>query len=373
MKNQDPDKLNDDALELKLLDIWRRTLKNNKLTIDDDFFECGGDSLLATQVLLEIEQIVEKTLPTSIIFETGTVRQLLEKITTDKYEPRKYFFVGSENGQIIHFFHGDFAQGGFFIKFFSAMLGNQYLIHAIGPHLPYEENLPESIEEMAKDRLSTVLAEQPDGEYILLGRCNGALVAFEAARQLLAMGKKVKSVVMIDPPIISITLFAQFIFKIADVLMRITGLDGQKRRKHLIWILSILTFWDSQTKDFHQRVILFLKKPWLQKQTAIKNWINFVKSQHLVFENLENVLNYYGNAFIKYKPLPLDVPLLYVSLEYDGNAWRRITKDAIYMNIYRGKHVSWNEDYSEDITNKIREFINYGYEPRGNPDCYREC
>lgn len=360
MKNQEPDKLNDDVLELKLLDIWRRALKNDQLTIDDDFFECGGDSLLATKVLLEIEQLTDKLMPVSIIFETGTVRHLQKKIKTiEAFRPRKFFFMGPENGEIIHFFHGDFTQeGGFFIKIFSEMLGNKYLIHAIAPHLPHEENLPETIEEMAKDRLPKVLAEQPDGEYILLGRCNGALVAFEAARQLLAMGKKVKSVVMIDPPIISITLFAQFTFKIANTLMSLTGLDGQKRRKHLIWVLSILTFWDSQTKDFHQRVTLFLKKPWLQKQTAIKAWFNFVKNQHLVFEDLENMLNYYGNAFIKYKPLPLDVPLLYVSLEYSGNAWRRVTKDTIYMNIYRGKHVSWNEDYSEDITNKIRDFIN---------------
>lgn len=358
MKHQEPDKLSNDELELKLLDIWQHALKNDQLTIDDDFFECGGDSLLATQVLLEVEQLIEKTLPTSIIFETGTVRQLLEKITTDKYEPRKYFFAGPGNGEIIHFFHGDFIQGGFFIKTLSEMMGNQYLIHAIAPHLPHEENLPESIEEMAKDRLPKVLAEQPDGEYILLGRCNGAVVAFETARQLLAMGKKVKSVVMIDPPIISMTLFAQFIFKIANTLMSLTGLDNQKRRKHLIWILSILTFWDSQTKDFRQRIILFLKTPWLQKHTAIKDWFIFVKNQHLVFEDLETMLNYYGYAFIKHRPLPLDVPLLYVALEYSGHAWRRVTKNIVYINICRGHHTSWNEDYSQDIADKIRSFIN---------------
>ncbi len=358
MKHQEPDKLSDEGLELKLLEIWQHALKNDQLTIDDDFFECGGDSLLATQVLLEVEQIIEKTLPTSIIFETGTVRQLLEKITTDRYEPRKYFFVGPGNGEIIHFFHGDFIQGGFFIKTLSEMMGNQYLIHAIAPHLPHEENLPESIEEMEKDRLPKVLAEQPDGEYILMGRCNGAVVAFETARQLLARGKKVKSVVMIDPPIISMTLFAQFIFKSANVLMSLAGLDNQKRRKHLIWILSILTFWDSQTKDFRQRIILFLKTPWLQKQTAIKDWFNFAKNQHLVFEDLESKLNYYGHAFIKYRPLPLDVPLLYVALEYSGHAWRRVTKNIVYINICRGHHTSWNEDYSQDITDKIRSFIN---------------
>ena len=358
MNSPEQEKLSDVDLEKEFLDIWRRALKNDNLTIDDDFFELGGDSLLATQVLLEIEQLTQKSLPTSIIFETGTVRMLLKKITTTgEFKQRNFFFMGSENGKIIHFFHGDFAEGGFFIKIFSEMLGNDYLIHAISPHLPDEDNLPDLIEEMAKERLPKILEEQPDDPYILLGRCNGALVGFEAARQLIAMGKKVKAVVMIDPPIVSVKVYAQFIFRTANFFMSLIGLNEQKRRKHLIWILSNLTFWDSQTKDLRRRALLFLKKTSLQKQISMKRWFDFVENQSLILKETENILNYYGNAFLKYKPLPLNVPLLYISLEYSGKAWRRITKNTVYMNIYRGNHTSWKEEYSQDIVDRIRNFI----------------
>ena len=359
MNIEDSGNVSNVALGKELLDIWRRALKNDNLTIDDDFFELGGDSLLATQVLLEIEQLTGKSMPVAIIFETGTVRMLLDKIAeSDEFKPRKFFFMGSENGKLIHFFHGDFAEGGFFIKIFSEMLGNEYLIHAISPHLPDEENLPESIEGMAKERLPKILEEQPDGPYIILGRCNGALVGFEAARQLIAMGKKIKAVVMIDPPIISIKISAQFIFRIANFLMSSVGINEKNRRKHLIWILSNLTFWDSQTKDLRRRVLLFLKKTSLQKQISMKRWFDFAENQSLIFKETENILNYYGNAFLKYKPLPLNVPLLYISLEYSGKAWRRMTKNTVYMNIYRGNHTSWKEEYSQDIVDRIRNFIN---------------
>jgi len=49
--------------------------------------------------------------------------------------------------------------------------------------------------------------------------------------------------------------------------------------------------------------------------------------------------------------------VLYIALEYCGRAWRRIAKNMVYINIYRGHHTSWKENYSQDLVNKIREFI----------------
>ena len=46
------------------------------------------------------------------------------------------------------------------------------------------QSLPASIEEMAAERLPLILEAQPEGPYLIGGHCNGALVAFEAARKL---------------------------------------------------------------------------------------------------------------------------------------------------------------------------------------------
>lgn len=73
-------------LEREVLTIWQRALNNDKLSVDDDFFEFGGDSLLATDVLLEIEELTGKLLSPTIIFETGTVRELVKIILTQDHE-----------------------------------------------------------------------------------------------------------------------------------------------------------------------------------------------------------------------------------------------------------------------------------------------
>jgi thioesterase domain-containing protein len=51
---------------------------------------------------------------------------------------------------------------------------------------------------MAADRLRAVRAVQPRGPYLVGGHCNGALVAFEMARQLAAAGESVPAVVLIE-------------------------------------------------------------------------------------------------------------------------------------------------------------------------------
>jgi thioesterase domain-containing protein/acyl carrier protein len=360
---EQPANLSDIALEKELLGMWRRALKNDNLTIDDDFFECGGDSLLAIELLLEIEILAGKILSDSIIFETGTVRQLSKRvIETDKVNPQVFVLIGSANGKIIHYFHGDFDYGGFGIKTFSKMIGPDYLIHSIAPHLLHEGKLPDSIEDMAKERLSKILEKQPNGPYILFGSCNGALVAFEVARELILMGKEVKAVVMIDPVIMSVKRFAHFIFMTADFLMRLAGLHKNERRRHLIWIWSKLVLLDARTKDMWRRVLFFLKKTWPQKRTSLKKLLESIdrllNTQTPGHESREReIIEHYSNALFNYKPSPLTAPVLYMASQYSGHAWQRITREMVYLNRYRGNHSPWVKEDSQEIVNKIREFI----------------
>jgi thioesterase domain-containing protein/acyl carrier protein len=355
------------SLEKELLGIWRSALKKEDLTVDDDFFECGGDSLLATQVLLEIEQLTGKSLSPAVIFETGTVRQLLKVIETDKFKPQVSFLSGPANGKIIHFFHAQLIIGGkLVVNTFSKLLGSDYLIHAIAPHLPHEGNMPGTIEEMAKERLQDILEKQPDGPYILIGQCNGAQVAFEAARQLILMGKKVKAVIMIDPVIMSARRSTQFILSTTDFLMRFIGFHKRKRHKSLIKVWKKLVSADSRSKDMWRRIFFFFQKTWYQKLISLRyylkyNFNNLIKKKdkhkHTTKEQ-EVIMNHYNNVLFNYKPLPLNLSLLYIALAYRGKAWRRITKNTNYINIYRGHHTSWEKDYSQDLADKIRQFIN---------------
>jgi acyl-CoA synthetase (AMP-forming)/AMP-acid ligase II/acyl carrier protein len=71
------------GLEASLLALFRRVLKTEQVSPDDDFFEKGGDSLLAMDVSLELQKLVGRELPESILFEAPTIRDLSKRLTEE--------------------------------------------------------------------------------------------------------------------------------------------------------------------------------------------------------------------------------------------------------------------------------------------------
>lgn len=61
-------------IEAFILDLWRKVLNRPELTVEDDFFDSGGDSLLATDMLLQLNHLAPEAVPIEALLETGTVR-----------------------------------------------------------------------------------------------------------------------------------------------------------------------------------------------------------------------------------------------------------------------------------------------------------
>jgi oxalate---CoA ligase len=68
--------LSEERLHADLLQLWRRILKTEHISLDDDFFEKGGDSLLAIDVTLQLQRLIGRPLSESILFQNPTVRGL---------------------------------------------------------------------------------------------------------------------------------------------------------------------------------------------------------------------------------------------------------------------------------------------------------
>ena len=71
-------------LEEMLADIYARTLKLERIGVYDNFFEFGGHSLMAAQVIYRLQESLELEIPISQLFEQPTVAGLAEYITTAK-------------------------------------------------------------------------------------------------------------------------------------------------------------------------------------------------------------------------------------------------------------------------------------------------
>ena len=193
-------------LEERLAEIWAQVLEIERVGIYDDFFQLGGDSILAAQLLARVRAAMQVELPVLSLFEEAfTVARMAEHIhiagTRDgapqwsslvPIQPEgtkpPLFLVHGGKGQVL--FYRDLAR----------YLGPEQPVYGLqtqGLHdgLPFHER----IEDMAAHYLGEIRTVQPEGPYLLGGRCFGCFVALEMAQQLRAQGQDVALLALMDP------------------------------------------------------------------------------------------------------------------------------------------------------------------------------
>jgi thioesterase domain-containing protein/acyl carrier protein len=182
-------------LQTQILEIWQRLLGRTDIGIDEDFFEAGGDSLLAVQMVCEVEAIIRERIPSSALRSVYTVRELAAAVEHGlPRAPELVTRAKDGSGKSFLFCHGDFATRGFYALKLAEMLTCNQPVHLIHPH----PDPKHPIEEAARARLPDVLAAQPIGAFRLGGYCNGGLLAWEIAYQLECIGREVEAVVLVD-------------------------------------------------------------------------------------------------------------------------------------------------------------------------------
>jgi hypothetical protein len=81
----------ENALQTALLNIWRKVLGRPRIGLNDNFFEAGGTSLRAVQVIATIKRELKQSLSIVSLFECPTVALLAAKLdwrtrTKDKHD-----------------------------------------------------------------------------------------------------------------------------------------------------------------------------------------------------------------------------------------------------------------------------------------------
>lgn len=186
--------------EQLIADIWAHILSMKELNASDDFFELGGHSLLAVKVMVEIEKRTGERLPLATLFNNSTIEKLALQLTADKEEqgdtivPIKVFGTKPP----LYLVHGSGLNLLIFKPISEHFDKDQplYGIQAIG--LGKKVDVPATLEEVAAYHIKELLEVNPDGPYNLAGYSYGGFIAFEMAKQLLAAGKTVNLLGMID-------------------------------------------------------------------------------------------------------------------------------------------------------------------------------
>ena len=67
-------------LEAQVLEIWKTALQLNDISVDDNFFDLGGHSILAVKVHRQLNESLEQSLAITDLFRFPTVRTLVEHL-----------------------------------------------------------------------------------------------------------------------------------------------------------------------------------------------------------------------------------------------------------------------------------------------------
>ncbi|MCC3566017.1 MULTISPECIES: beta-ketoacyl synthase N-terminal-like domain-containing protein [unclassified Microcoleus] len=202
-----------DEMEQTIATIWQEFLGIEQVGIDDDFFELGGDSLLAVQLITKLNEKLQKNLSPHSLLQSSTIAALAELIKDDSE------LSASDNRQsqsaseslLVEIRRGSLKQPLFLVH---PVGGHVYIYRDLARYLGSERPIvgiqaPASVDEtdasitveaMATRYIEALQIRQPEGPYFLGGSSFGGTVAFEMAQQLNAIGQKVELLTLIDTP-----------------------------------------------------------------------------------------------------------------------------------------------------------------------------
>jgi len=333
-----PDAAAADSLSTEILKIWERLLKCSPISLDDDFFEKGGDSLLSVELLAELDRLMGQTIPSSILFEASTVRQLTRKLSQAQSlssGPVARIAATGSNPPLIYF-HGDPA-GGSYVKKLAGLLGPNQPLVVIAPHGLGNEPIPASLEAMAAGRLPSILEAQPEGPYRLGGYCIGGLVAFEVARLLIHAGKQVELVVMIDSPTANARPWVKAFFSTLASLRAAGGSRAEAAIARAWYNITRIEKFSHfpPGKQWARAKLKVLSS--LRRSNKVQRVDGYSAARHsggagctpdaFVKVPFSNFFWKYSVAMSKYFPQPLGVPVLYFAADYTAKPWRRLSPE----------------------------------------------
>ncbi|MGW1008422.1 amino acid adenylation domain-containing protein [Streptomyces termitum] len=190
--------------ETRLAAIWAGALgyeEESAVSVEDDFFESGGNSLIAVTLIGRVNREFDASLPLQILFDAPTVARLAHRLDRAAPAPASRLVRLHAAGSQAPVFCWP-GLGGYTMNL-------RHLAEEIGIDRPFygiqahginrgEEPHP-TIREMAAADVAMIRRRQPTGPYTLWGYSFGARVAFESAHLLEAAGEQVEHLFLIAP------------------------------------------------------------------------------------------------------------------------------------------------------------------------------
>ena len=172
--------------ETIISDVFKQCLDLDKVNLDDDFYNLGGNSLLAVRLIVMLDKRFDLRISLSELNQTRTVRRLLEwykrKGDATIIAPIVELKDGDDIAPLFIFHPVNGSVSGYFEL--AKYLNYDGPIIGIQDSTLNQQDKFSSLEEMAGFYLQYIQQKQKHGPYLLMGASLGGNLAYEVARQL---------------------------------------------------------------------------------------------------------------------------------------------------------------------------------------------
>lgn len=189
-----------DALELELERIWEHVLDVRPVGVTDNFFDLGGHSLSAVQLMDEIERRFGQRLAPAKLFEAPTIERLAGVLRSESSLADSVLVPIRPEGSKPPFFCIHPAPGTVFCyaPIAQHMDRDRPFYGLQAPAINGTGLMFDTIEETAACYIEAMRSVRLEGPYHIGGHSSGGTIAFEMARQLERQGHEVGVVVLMD-------------------------------------------------------------------------------------------------------------------------------------------------------------------------------
>ncbi|MBC9909503.1 non-ribosomal peptide synthase/polyketide synthase [Chitinophaga varians] len=198
--------------EKALADFWKEQLEMERVSIHDNYFEAGGNSLLAIHLIALIRKQLAGEISISDIFDYPTIAELanvLDQRATAKVNAAGLVGGFHGNPHILPLNNGPQASPLFFLPggngicegytVLGAALEDVGVLYGLQMMGIFDGEKPlDNVPAIATQNIAWMKSVQPEGPYRLIGHSLGGQVAYEMTRQLEQLGDKVEALFILD-------------------------------------------------------------------------------------------------------------------------------------------------------------------------------
>lgn len=180
--------------------IWMQVLELEEIGMDDNFFDLGGQSLIAVELIAEIEKKYKLKMPISKLFKYPTIESLVKNLATSEIKYKSLIPIKeSGNKTPLYIVAGDGLNITNF-KNLAKYLDKEQPVYSLQPRgIDNKDEIKEqTIEEIAENYVNELIQHNTSGKFSISGHSFGGYVAIEMKNQLEKKGHTVSMLGIFD-------------------------------------------------------------------------------------------------------------------------------------------------------------------------------